>query len=223
MAGRILHITEGIKYETARWSMKEMLEVYGKIDACHMGDRFNPREHPPWAKYHTREGAEKAMEALDRGLVVCNGCVLRGEWRREAAPPPPIEHNADQPELKLTSRDLMPEKYRALRRSRSYRQPPPLPRVHRPPREKKKKKKKKISSESESSSDSMQKALLSSGANAALAFLGMPQVEQPAISNGIKRELDGDGRAEATKVDKKRTYEECLWHMPSWTSSFTMS
>merc|ERR1711920_946756 len=146
MAGRILHITEGIKYETARWSMKEMLEVYGKIDACHMGDRFNPREHPPWARYHTREGAEKAMEALDRGLVVCNGCVLRGEWRRDPAPPPPIEHNADQPELELTSRDLMPEKYRAMRRSRSFRRPPPRPRSlsrRRKPRKKSPKKKKK--------------------------------------------------------------------------------
>merc|ERR1712187_119830 len=149
------HITEGIKYETARWSMKEMLEVYGKIDACHMGDRFNPREHPPWAKYHTREGAEKAMEALDRGLVVCNGCVLRGEWRRDPAPPPPIEHNADQPELELTSRDLMPEKYRALRRSRSFRRPPPIPRKRSRSKKAKKKKKKKKSSSSEYESSSV--------------------------------------------------------------------
>merc|ERR1711948_39602 len=118
-------------------------------------------------------------EALDRGLVVCNGCVLRGEWRRDPAPPPPIEHNADQPELELTSRDLMPEKYRAIRRSRSFRRQPKEAKGRkrsrsRKPRKRsrsKKAKKKKQSSSSEESSDSEQKAVRDSGANAALSLL----------------------------------------------------
>lgn len=59
MAGRTIHIVEGMKMYTARWSLKMELEVFGKIDVCHMGDRFNQKEHPAWVKFNTREGARR--------------------------------------------------------------------------------------------------------------------------------------------------------------------
>jgi len=99
--------------------MKEALEVYGKIDVCHMGDRFNQRDHPAWVKFQTRSGAEKAMEAMRAGIVLSHGEALRGEWRREANLPPPIEYHPDRPELDYTSRDYMSAALRAVRRSRS--------------------------------------------------------------------------------------------------------
>lgn len=107
MSGRTIHIVEGVKFNTARWSLKMELEVYGKIDVCHMGDRSNQRDHPTWVKFQSREGAEKAMEAMERGRVFCNCERMRGEWREEAAAPPPVRDILDDPNLNLTSRDLM--------------------------------------------------------------------------------------------------------------------
>lgn len=101
----IIHITAGLKYQTARWSLKMVMEVYGKIDACHMGNRDNPVAEPPWIKYQTREGAEKAMDQLTGGLVNCHGEVLRGEWRESAEPPKSLGVRDIGPEV-YTSRDL---------------------------------------------------------------------------------------------------------------------
>eukprot|EP00413_Alexandrium_margalefii_P030198 CAMPEP_0204560750 /NCGR_PEP_ID=MMETSP0661-20131031/32801_1 /ASSEMBLY_ACC=CAM_ASM_000606 /TAXON_ID=109239 /ORGANISM="Alexandrium margalefi, Strain AMGDE01CS-322" /LENGTH=113 /DNA_ID=CAMNT_0051568105 /DNA_START=43 /DNA_END=381 /DNA_ORIENTATION=+ len=106
MAGRTVHIVEGMKMYTARWSLKMELEVFGKIDVCHMGDRFNQKEHPAWVKFNSREGAQKAMEAMAQGRVLCNGEVIRGEWRTEVAAPAALGDILDAPELNLTSRDL---------------------------------------------------------------------------------------------------------------------
>lgn len=106
MAGRTIHIVDGMKMSTARWSLKMELEVFGKIDVCNMGDRHNQREHPAWVKFNTREGAEKAMEAMAASKVICNGEAIKGEWRKEVAPPTPLGDILDAPELNLTSRDL---------------------------------------------------------------------------------------------------------------------
>mmetsp|Transcript_11858 Transcript_11858/g.34602 ORF Transcript_11858/g.34602 Transcript_11858/m.34602 type:complete len:250 (-) Transcript_11858:76-825(-) len=122
MAGRTIHIIEGVKMNTARWSLKMELEVFGKIDVCHMGDRFNQKEHPAWVKFNTREGAQKAMDAMDTGKVICNGEPIKGEWRKEVAAPAPVGDILDAPELNLTSRDLfggMRDQIQAKKRSRS--------------------------------------------------------------------------------------------------------
>jgi len=124
MAGRTIHIVEGVKMNTARWSLKMELEVFGKIDVCHMGDRFNQKEHPAWVKFNTREGAQKAMDAMDTGKVLCNGEPIRGEWRKEVAAPAPVGDILDAPELNLTSRDLFGTEQRTRnqrKRSRSRR------------------------------------------------------------------------------------------------------
>lgn len=106
MSGRTIYLTDGITMATARWSVKMVLEEYGKVDACHMGDRFNPRERPPWVKFNTKEGAQRALDAMKKGIVIANSKILRGEWSKGGEPPTPVEDILDRPDLNLTSRDL---------------------------------------------------------------------------------------------------------------------
>lgn len=77
-----------------------IMEQYGKVDACHMGDRENPGNAPTWIKYQTRDAAEKAMAALEGGTCLSQGEVLRGEWRT----------NPEQPKSQGL-RDIGPETY----------------------------------------------------------------------------------------------------------------
>lgn len=112
---RVLHIIDGIKLNSARWSLKMELEVYGKIDAAHMGDRNNPNSTPPWVKFNTREGAERAMEAMQQGKVFVNGYKLKAEYRKDGLAAPPSGDNTTRTDLDLTSRDL----FMATARSRA--------------------------------------------------------------------------------------------------------
>lgn len=106
MSGRTFHLVEGIKRNTARWSLKMELEAFGKVESCHMGDRDNPDKQPAWAKFATREGAEKAFEAIAARKVYVNGVLVRAEWRKEAAPPAPVEQRSSRGDLDINSRDL---------------------------------------------------------------------------------------------------------------------
>merc|ERR1740121_3430321 len=103
---RIIHIL-GLDNNTARWSLKMTLEAYGKVEAVNMGDRTNPEQCPCWCKFHAREAAEKCMEALDGGLVMNHGKILRGEWRKQEHEPKAMSTRDIGPEV-FTSRDLAP-------------------------------------------------------------------------------------------------------------------
>merc|ERR1711948_245547 len=104
-----IHITAGLKPQTARWSLKMIMEQYGKVDTCHMGDRANPAASPTWVQYQSKEAAEKAMAALEAGTVISQGEILRGEWRTETSRPPTVGYKDIGPEV-YTSRDLAPSR-----------------------------------------------------------------------------------------------------------------
>eukprot|EP00913_Durusdinium_trenchii_P036049 g33731.t1 len=95
------------------------MQIYGEIDACHMGDRAvmgdNFTEYP-LVRFKSQTAAENALTALKAGQVYLDGIPLKGEWRggtrrpnrrgeevKESMPPPaPVDET--------TSRDLKPEK-----------------------------------------------------------------------------------------------------------------
>lgn len=104
---RVLHIIDGIKLNTARWSLKMELEVYGKIDACHMGDRTNPHKQPPWVKFAAAQSAERCMEAIHEGKLFVNGYKIKAEYRKDAGEPKQVDPGGSRNgDLDLTSRDL---------------------------------------------------------------------------------------------------------------------
>ena len=128
-----IEIIEGCTERTSRLGLKKAMQVYGEIDACHMGDRAvmgdNFTEYP-LVRFKSQTAAENALAALKAGQVYLDGIPLKGEWRggtrrpnrrgeevKESMPPPaPVDET--------TSRDLKPEKRarstsRRRKRSRS--------------------------------------------------------------------------------------------------------
>mmetsp|Transcript_77424 Transcript_77424/g.121912 ORF Transcript_77424/g.121912 Transcript_77424/m.121912 type:complete len:196 (+) Transcript_77424:61-648(+) len=124
-----IEIIEGCTERTSRLGLKKAMQVYGEIDACHMGDRAvmgdNFTEYP-LVRFKSQTAAENALAALKAGQVYLDGIPLKGEWRggtrrpnrrgeevKESMPPPaPVDET--------TSRDLKPES-REKRRSASTR------------------------------------------------------------------------------------------------------
>eukprot|EP00440_Ansanella_granifera_P058296 gb/GFBE01063187.1/.p1 GENE.gb/GFBE01063187.1/~~gb/GFBE01063187.1/.p1 ORF type:complete len:195 (+),score=30.15 gb/GFBE01063187.1/:1-585(+) len=118
-----IEIIEGCTERTSRLGLKKAMQIYGEIDACHMGDRAvmgdNFTEYP-LVRFKSQTAAEGALAALKAGQVYLDGIPLKGEWRGgtrrpkegEAAPPPRVENDAG-------SRDIKPEKTRARERSAS--------------------------------------------------------------------------------------------------------
>lgn len=113
-----IEIIEGCTERTSRLGLKKAMQIYGEIDACHMGDRAvmgDAFTEYPLVRFKSQTAAENALTALKAGQVYLDGIPLKGEWRggtrrpnrrgdeKESMPPPtPVEE--------VSSRDLKPEK-----------------------------------------------------------------------------------------------------------------
>ncbi|CAE8629112.1 unnamed protein product [Polarella glacialis] len=84
MSTTTIEIVEGCTERTSRLGLKKAMQIYGEIDACHMGDRAvmgaNFTEFP-LVRFKLQPDAEKALAALKSGQVYLDGIVLKGEWR----------------------------------------------------------------------------------------------------------------------------------------------
>eukprot|EP00434_Breviolum_minutum_P018050 symbB.v1.2.015916.t1/scaffold1171.1/size134081/11 len=77
MAGRSLQFTGGIFIQTTRMYLKKAMERFGEVEVCHMGNRNNPEEEPPWVRFLTEKAAQDALDALDKGEVYVDGNQLK--------------------------------------------------------------------------------------------------------------------------------------------------
>mmetsp|Transcript_125396 Transcript_125396/g.250282 ORF Transcript_125396/g.250282 Transcript_125396/m.250282 type:complete len:148 (-) Transcript_125396:105-548(-) len=100
----------GMGETSSRMSLKKLMEQFGDVIGCHIGQRGVDK---PVVRYPTPESAEAALNALRNRQVWLDGVVLGGDWQKAAPPPEP------EPAM-VTSRDLFAVPRRGGRsRSRS--------------------------------------------------------------------------------------------------------
>lgn len=141
MAMATIEITEGIQERTSRLSLKKTMQVFGEVDACHMGDRAVMGDRFtefPIVRFKTQTAAENAVKALNGGTVFLDGFALKGGWRggsrRPAKQPPPgIMTSSLRADDEISSRMLL-EAPSKRARSPSARRQSPKWRSHSPPR-----------------------------------------------------------------------------------------
>uniref|UniRef100_A0A7S4V566 RRM domain-containing protein n=1 Tax=Alexandrium monilatum TaxID=311494 RepID=A0A7S4V566_9DINO len=107
---RTIEITDGVLPTTTRNWLKKEMEQFGEVDVCHMGNRENPREEPPWVRFCEPRSAEKAMAAIMEGKVYLDGLQIKAELRsgmkRPAPPPRRRETEQQRRDLDFSSRDF---------------------------------------------------------------------------------------------------------------------
>lgn len=84
MSINTIEITEGIQQQTSRLALKKMMQPFGEVDACHMGDRAVMGDRFtefPIVRYKSQTAAETCLAALKSGQVFLDGYKLNGEWR----------------------------------------------------------------------------------------------------------------------------------------------
>merc|ERR1711924_179960 len=130
MESRTIQITGGV-VATRLWLKKEM-ERFGRVEVCHTGNRMNPVAEPPWVRFATLTQAESALEAINSGQVLIDGCVIQAQFKtgRPTAPPPrqePTMTRRNERDMDITSRDfalqLMKRNRRRSSSSSSSRRP----------------------------------------------------------------------------------------------------
>eukprot|EP00929_Paragymnodinium_shiwhaense_P089534 TRINITY_DN4967_c0_g1_i1.p1 TRINITY_DN4967_c0_g1~~TRINITY_DN4967_c0_g1_i1.p1 ORF type:complete len:158 (-),score=22.91 TRINITY_DN4967_c0_g1_i1:246-719(-) len=116
---------------TNRVALKTAMEVFGSVDACHMGNRDNPDKEPAKVRFKDADAANKAFDTIRAGQVFIDGSQLTAEWwsgRKNNTPTSRGGDGGPRRDLELTSRDLMKERMaqrgrdkRSRSRSRSRR------------------------------------------------------------------------------------------------------
>mmetsp|Transcript_1109 Transcript_1109/g.2255 ORF Transcript_1109/g.2255 Transcript_1109/m.2255 type:complete len:185 (-) Transcript_1109:62-616(-) len=84
MSTNTIEIVEGCNERTSRLGLKKAMQIYGEIDACHMGDRAvmgDAFTEYPLVRFKSTTAAEAALAALKGGQVYLDGIPLKGEWR----------------------------------------------------------------------------------------------------------------------------------------------
>mmetsp|Transcript_24491 Transcript_24491/g.68106 ORF Transcript_24491/g.68106 Transcript_24491/m.68106 type:complete len:227 (+) Transcript_24491:148-828(+) len=108
MARHDIEVTEGIGERTSRLGLKKTMQVFGEVDACHMGNRATEL---PLVRFKTLSAAEAALQALKGGQVFLDGFTLRGNWRgtthMKRTADPSRDADRRDAEQDLTSRDYM--------------------------------------------------------------------------------------------------------------------
>eukprot|EP00429_Kryptoperidinium_foliaceum_P068221 CAMPEP_0176073576 /NCGR_PEP_ID=MMETSP0120_2-20121206/36764_1 /TAXON_ID=160619 /ORGANISM="Kryptoperidinium foliaceum, Strain CCMP 1326" /LENGTH=234 /DNA_ID=CAMNT_0017407261 /DNA_START=53 /DNA_END=755 /DNA_ORIENTATION=- len=111
-----IEITGGVGESTSRMILKQEMERFGRVDVCHMGNRQNPKEEPPWIRFAEPGGAENALAAIKNGQVFIDGLLLHADYRSSRKVPdyPTRARNAgpSRRDLEVNSRDLFFEQER---------------------------------------------------------------------------------------------------------------
>merc|ERR1719436_1629475 len=67
--------------------LKREMERFGPVDVCHMGNRDNHNEEPPWVRFSEPRSADQALEAIKAGLVVIDGLAIVAQKSNRRGPP----------------------------------------------------------------------------------------------------------------------------------------
>mmetsp|Transcript_92613 Transcript_92613/g.258888 ORF Transcript_92613/g.258888 Transcript_92613/m.258888 type:complete len:152 (+) Transcript_92613:68-523(+) len=110
-----IELIGGVGEATSRMYLKQEMERFGKVDVCHMGNRQNPKEEPPWIRFAEPSGAENALSAIKSNQVFLDGVLLQADYRssRRAPEHPRRDHaGPSRRDLEVNSRDLFLEQER---------------------------------------------------------------------------------------------------------------
>lgn len=111
-----IEITGGVGESTSRMWLKQEMERFGRVDVCHMGNRMNPAEEPPWVRFYEPQGAEGALAAIKAGQVFLDGLMLQAEYKSGRRviekPRSSREQGPSRRDLEVNSRDLFMEQER---------------------------------------------------------------------------------------------------------------
>jgi len=111
-----IEFINGVGEGTSRMYLKQEMERYGRVDVCHMGNRQNPKEEPPWVRFYEPSGAETALATIKSGQVFLDGVLLQADYKSgRRAPEKHPERNQGgrmRGDLEVNSRDLFLEQER---------------------------------------------------------------------------------------------------------------
>eukprot|EP00927_Polykrikos_kofoidii_P080560 TRINITY_DN77453_c0_g1_i1.p1 TRINITY_DN77453_c0_g1~~TRINITY_DN77453_c0_g1_i1.p1 ORF type:complete len:172 (-),score=27.37 TRINITY_DN77453_c0_g1_i1:75-590(-) len=122
-----VEIIGGVGETTSRMWLKKEMERFGSVDVCHMGNRSNPGDEPPWVRFVKPTEAEEALNAINAGQVFLDGLKLQAQWksgRRVSTSGGGIgggsmrDAPAQRRDLEVSSRDLFMEQERQRIRGR---------------------------------------------------------------------------------------------------------
>lgn len=119
-----VQITDGVTELSNRTHLKSTMQAYGLVEAVHMGRRGL---EPAFVRYQHASSAEKAVEALEKGLVFMDGVQLKGGYHSTAPRPSPdyrsmadeVAAARDRRRNRSRSRDRDRDRDRDRRSSRS--------------------------------------------------------------------------------------------------------
>lgn len=117
MVERTIYLTGGINMATSRLLMKNTLDAYGPVELCNMGLQAklnDPNQAPPVIRFATRDAAQRALEAMEAGLVIVVGLPVKGAWKSDVDR---ANGGPKKREKNLTSRELMKQEYESKRNS----------------------------------------------------------------------------------------------------------
>mmetsp|Transcript_52553 Transcript_52553/g.113711 ORF Transcript_52553/g.113711 Transcript_52553/m.113711 type:complete len:156 (-) Transcript_52553:88-555(-) len=107
-----LEITSGVVETTSRMWLKKEMERFGPVDVCHMGNRSNPQEEPPWVRFVNPQSCEDALASVKAGQVFLDGLMVQAQYKSGRRGPAPSSAPSTRRDLEVSSRDLFMEQER---------------------------------------------------------------------------------------------------------------
>eukprot|EP00405_Crypthecodinium_cohnii_P020740 CAMPEP_0206480332 /NCGR_PEP_ID=MMETSP0324_2-20121206/37228_1 /ASSEMBLY_ACC=CAM_ASM_000836 /TAXON_ID=2866 /ORGANISM="Crypthecodinium cohnii, Strain Seligo" /LENGTH=172 /DNA_ID=CAMNT_0053957093 /DNA_START=37 /DNA_END=556 /DNA_ORIENTATION=+ len=82
-----IEIIGGCSTSTTRMILKREMERFGHVDVCHMGNRDDPKNEPPWVRFADSKSADNALEAIKGSQVIIDGLVIAAQRSNRRGPP----------------------------------------------------------------------------------------------------------------------------------------
>lgn len=89
MESRTIELTDGVAPTLTRLWLKKKMDVFGRVEVCHMGNRASQHTERPWVRFEKTAYAEAALAAIKSGQVFLDGMQVQAEMRTSKQRPPP--------------------------------------------------------------------------------------------------------------------------------------
>mmetsp|Transcript_29117 Transcript_29117/g.53113 ORF Transcript_29117/g.53113 Transcript_29117/m.53113 type:complete len:166 (+) Transcript_29117:91-588(+) len=82
-----IEITSGVPESCTRMVLKREMERFGQVDVCHMGNRQDPTNEPPWVRFANAKSADAALTAIKANEVFIDGIIIAADRSNKRGPP----------------------------------------------------------------------------------------------------------------------------------------
>mmetsp|Transcript_41248 Transcript_41248/g.92637 ORF Transcript_41248/g.92637 Transcript_41248/m.92637 type:complete len:166 (+) Transcript_41248:104-601(+) len=82
-----IEITSGVPDSCTRMVLKREMERFGQVDVCHMGNRQDPTNEPPWVRFANSKSADAALTAIKANEVFIDGIIIAADRSNKRGPP----------------------------------------------------------------------------------------------------------------------------------------